>query len=744
MARKIRRSSSDKKAAAEKILRELQDAKKSDDAPEGLDDLIKSIQNEAKREEKRKKEVTAIVKTIGKSNKQQSKPAKQDDIDPRIFELLGIEDYEAELDYEDYAVLLKEAMVKRTISGSEDQEGDTEILKKDLKRARSSSGKFKPKKKTVKASNFVGRSETTGQSAQQASGKITTLDSTGPATTEIKQERQEELVPLATTLTRIDDNLKQVLELDREKSKREKTAANKLRREKATASRRTRESQMEGGGSKSDPKKLEKATKPFTGAFDAIMKFFTNIALGGLVSFLLEVVKDPGIIIRPFYDFGNFIIDFVNKYIIGFANILLTPINLLIDGINFANKQIVNLVNSLTKLNPFDDSPPIEFKEIGDVKIPEIPKLEYPEFAQKQEDGGEVVDAKQISMQKQEDGGEVVDAKQISMEKGGAITPSTGVKVKGMGKDTQLVAAQPGEVMMSKKAVDTYGASNLLKANAAAGGSNIPTFAKIQGLEGGGKVTDNFPDFGSILGMSGGGMVGGENDNFAKEMIKVHEGLRLDKYLDSRGFPTIGYGHLIEKGESMPDRITKQKADELFDMDYEHHKAAAKKIPGYDKASGLQKAALIDLTFNMGPAWASGFPSFKKAFAAGDYDRAGKELVDSAWYGQVGRRAPTIVNLIKGKSANAAYLKDAPKPTPGTGGSNQAQMSSSSPSSSSDIQPYSSSGGGGAQVAIPLPQKQQATQSASSAGQKSVPGFSAEDLNNFDLVVVKSIYNIVG
>ena len=707
MARKIRRSSSDKKAAAEKILRELQDAKKSDDAPEGLDDLIKSIQNEAKREEKRKKEVTAIVKYIGKSNKDKSKPAGQDDIDPRILELLGIEDYEAELDYEDYVVLLKEVLAKKVLSGKEEQEGDQPLLRAELKRARSLSGKFKPKKKTVKASNFVGKTETTGQSTQQTSGKITTLSpSTDQARTEIKQERQEELVPLATTLSKIDDNLKQVLELDRDKNKREKTAANKLRREKATASRRAREQKMESG-SGSDPKKLEKVTKPFTSAFDAIMKFFTNIALGGLVNFLLEIVKDPGIIVRPFYDFGNFVIDFINKYVIGFINeFLLAPVNLLIGGLNNSLSAINDAINSLKRLNPFDKSEPSQYQPIGDVKLPTIPKLEYPQFAQKQEGGGEVV-----------------DANSISMVKGGAIDQSTGLKVKGMGKDTQLIAAEPGEVMMSKKAVDAYGASNLLRANKAAGGSNIPTFGKI-------------------LGLSDGGMVGGENDNFAKEMIKVHEGLRLDKYLDSRGFPTIGYGHLIEKGESMPDRITKQKADELFDKDYEHHKAAAKKIPGYDNASGLQKAALIDLTFNMGPAWASGFPSFKKAFAAGDYDRAGKELVDSAWYGQVGRRAPTIVNLIKGKSANAAYLKDTPKPTPGSGGS-QPQMSSSSPSSP-NIQPYSSDSGGGAQVAIPLPQKQQGTNSASSAGQKTVPGFSAEDMNNFDLIVVKSIYNIVG
>ena len=159
-------------------------------------------------------------------------------------------------------------------------------------------------------------------------------------------------------------------------------------------------------------------------------------------------------------------------------------------------------------------------------------------------------------------------------------------------------------------------------------------------------------------------------------MIKVHEGLRLDKYLDSRGFPTIGYGHLIEKGESMPDRITKEKADELFDEDYMHHKKAAEKIPGYNRASGEQKAAIIDLTFNMGPAWADGFPAFKKAFAAGDYQTAGDELINSAWYGQVGRRAPTIVNLIKGKgTSGASYLSSVP--------------AVSSPASASSVMPSS-------------------------------------------------------
>ena len=56
-----------------------------------------------------------------------------------------------------------------------------------------------------------------------------------------------------------------------------------------------------------------------------------------------------------------------------------------------------------------------------------------------------------------------------------------------------------------------------------------------------------------------------------------------------------------------------------------------------------------------------GFPAFRKAFAAGDYETAGNELINSQWYGQVGRRANPIVSLIKGKgTGGASYLKNIP------------------------------------------------------------------------------------
>ena len=329
-------------------------------------------------------------------------------------------------------------------------------------------------------------------------------------------------------------------------------------------------------------------------------------------------------------------------------------------------------------------------------------------------------------------------AKVMNARSGGVVPGS------GPNKDTIPAMLTPGEFVMSRGAVQQYGTDTLASMNAMGGGTNRPTitnnvvYANNGGQMGGkeepgGRNKDKNEAFDSAQGKKPGGLGaffsgigkgvsdffggmqqgmesaadtkgkkggggGSADDKFAKDMIKVHEGLRLDKYMDSRGFPTIGYGHLIEEGETMPDRISQQKADELFDKDYEHHKAAAMKIPGYDKADGMQKAALIDLTFNMGPAWASGFPAFKKAFAAGNYEQAGNELVDSAWYGQVGRRAPAIVNLIKGKGAdNVAYLKDVPKPAPG---SSQPQIASSGSSSPPPVTPPSPSGSKGSMAGL--------------------------------------------
>lgn len=294
-------------------------------------------------------------------------------------------------------------------------------------------------------------------------------------------------------------------------------------------------------------------------------------------------------------------------------------------------------------------------------------------------------------------------------------------------KGTDIVPAMltPGEFVMSRGAVDAFGSDFMKSINAAGGGTNQPTtsYFSAGGLVKGApepREKDGF--FGGLMKMFGGGSspssqprqqtargasASGDYDSFAKQMIKVHEGLRLDKYIDSEGYPTIGYGHLIESGEPMPDRITQQRADSLFDDDYKHHKDAASKIPGYENASGQQKAALIDLTFNMGPAWANGFPAFKRAFAAGDYNKAADELIDSQWYGQVGRRGPTIVNLIRGRGVgDASYLKGITPPPKGDPASDLQRKSSAPPPVMPPVSPppavVSSSGAGYKSIMPPI------------------------------------------
>jgi GH24 family phage-related lysozyme (muramidase) len=125
--------------------------------------------------------------------------------------------------------------------------------------------------------------------------------------------------------------------------------------------------------------------------------------------------------------------------------------------------------------------------------------------------------------------------------------------------------------------------------------------------------------------------------------IKDSQG-RHTRYKDSNGFWTIGFGHLWKEGDPMT--MSQEEAEKLFQKDYTSHRKAAESIPGFAKASAAQQAALIDLTFNMGPGWYKEWPSFTKAMKEGKYEKAQAELKDSAWFKQVGVRAPKVIDLI--------------------------------------------------------------------------------------------------
>jgi lysozyme len=118
------------------------------------------------------------------------------------------------------------------------------------------------------------------------------------------------------------------------------------------------------------------------------------------------------------------------------------------------------------------------------------------------------------------------------------------------------------------------------------------------------------------------------------DFIKRHEGYRDKVYKDSAGYPTIGYGHLIKKGENFDKGITEQKAAELLSQDTKSVVDAVNaKVSS--KLSQVKFDALVDFAFNLG-AGNLGKSTLLKNINAGkdvtkenftDWNRAGGKAV---------------------------------------------------------------------------------------------------------------------
>lgn len=125
-----------------------------------------------------------------------------------------------------------------------------------------------------------------------------------------------------------------------------------------------------------------------------------------------------------------------------------------------------------------------------------------------------------------------------------------------------------------------------------------------------------------------------------KKMIKRHEGFSNEIYIDTMGIPTVGYGHALHTGSTIPTYI----CDILFEQDYKNT------LNDYDKLNlkldPIRKGIIINMLFNLG---LSRFCKFKRMISAlrnHDYNLAAIEMKDSKWFTQVGLRAKELHNLM--------------------------------------------------------------------------------------------------
>jgi len=131
-----------------------------------------------------------------------------------------------------------------------------------------------------------------------------------------------------------------------------------------------------------------------------------------------------------------------------------------------------------------------------------------------------------------------------------------------------------------------------------------------------------------------------------KDLIRKHEGLRLERYNDIMGYDTIGYGHLIRIDEQIGQRITQEQAEELFERDYARAvQIASNVVPSFYYLSEARQAVLIDMAFNMGYRL-SYFKRFIECVGRQDWLSAIVEMCRSKWARQVPGRVIDLIPLM--------------------------------------------------------------------------------------------------
>jgi lysozyme len=141
-----------------------------------------------------------------------------------------------------------------------------------------------------------------------------------------------------------------------------------------------------------------------------------------------------------------------------------------------------------------------------------------------------------------------------------------------------------------------------------------------------------------------------------KELLKFHEGERLTAYQDTRGFWTIGVGHLLPDPRDPKWRgytISQAASDQLFQMDWVKHIDLVRKYaPWALEFDEVRRYVIVDMTFNLGvePFDGDGFkdwPIFVRQLRANDWTAAAANMRSTLWARQVKGRAERLARMIE-------------------------------------------------------------------------------------------------
>jgi len=135
-----------------------------------------------------------------------------------------------------------------------------------------------------------------------------------------------------------------------------------------------------------------------------------------------------------------------------------------------------------------------------------------------------------------------------------------------------------------------------------------------------------------------------------KQMLIRHEGYKKKPYRCTRGKMTIGVGWNMEANDLPRDiasclrvcgHITDEMVHRLLDISIETATNHCRSIyQGFDNYSENRRFALIDFIFNVGVGTALKFKNMKRAIEEGRWRDAAHEVMESAYWAQLGGDPP--------------------------------------------------------------------------------------------------------
>lgn len=144
-------------------------------------------------------------------------------------------------------------------------------------------------------------------------------------------------------------------------------------------------------------------------------------------------------------------------------------------------------------------------------------------------------------------------------------------------------------------------------------------------------------------------MISEENECTLVLELRRDEGVRYSPYNDSRGYLTVGIGHLITG--SLPDSwtfpLTDEQVDSLLESDLATVYAGLNSaLPWWEDLNDVRQRVICNMCFNLGLTKLLGFKNTLAAMRQGNYADAAKGMLNSAWASQVGARAVRLADMM--------------------------------------------------------------------------------------------------